>query len=57
MLKMTSRSEVVLGIVFAVSGLMYLAAGRAMLACVWLFCSAVHFIDAYRFHCREKDDI
>ena len=57
MLKMTSRSEVVLGIVFAVSGLMYLVGGRAVMSGVWFICTAAHFFEAYRLHCKEKEDI
>ena len=54
MLKITSKSRVVTGIVFAVSGLMLLANGKMLLAAIWLFCSAIHFFDAYRLHCRRR---
>ena len=57
MLKMTSRSEVVLGIVFAVSGLMCLVGGRAVMSGVWFLCTAARFFEAYRLHCKEKEDI
>jgi hypothetical protein len=54
MLKITSKSRLVMGILFAVSGLIYLVTGKTLLAALWLFCSAVHFYDAYRLWREEK---
>ena len=57
MMKITSRSEVVLGIVFAVSGIMCLVGGKALMSGVWFLCTAVHFFEAYRLHCKEMEEI
>ena len=57
MLKMTSRSRTVIGAIFAMNGILYAVTGKWLLAGVWFFCSAVHFIDAYRLHCKEKEEI
>ena len=56
-MKLTSKSEVVLGIVFGMNGLIYLVTGKLLFAGIWFFCSALHFIAAYQLHCKEKEDI
>ena len=57
MLKMTSRSRTVIGAIFAMNGILYAVTGKWLLAGTWFFCAAVHFIEAYRLHCREKEEI
>ena len=54
---MTSRLRVVLGIVFAVSGIMCLVGGKALMSGVWFLCTAAHFFEAYRLYCKEKEEI
>ncbi len=56
-MKLTSRLEVVLGIVFGMNCLIYLVTGKLPFAGIWFFCSALHFIAAYQLHCKEKDEI
>ncbi|WP_155831040.1 MULTISPECIES: hypothetical protein [unclassified Butyrivibrio] len=56
-MKITSRSRLVLAIVFAVSGFMCLIGGKALMSAVWFTCTAIHFFDAYRLHCQEKEQI
>ena len=55
-MKLTSRSTLVMGTVFGMSGIIYLVTGKPLLAGIWLFCSAIHFIEAYRLHCKEKEE-
>ena len=56
-MKLTSGSEIVLGIVFGMNCLIYFVTGKAILAGIWFICSVLHFIAAYRLHCKEKDEI
>ncbi len=56
MLRFTSRSKVVMGIVFAMSGLTFLVDGKMIFAGIWFFCSVVHFFDAYRMWIEEKNE-
>jgi hypothetical protein len=56
-MKITSSSKVVLGIVFAVSGIMCIVGGNTVMAGMWFICTAAHFFEAYRLHCQEKEQI
>jgi hypothetical protein len=55
MYKITSKSRLVMGAIFALCGLLFFANDKMLLGCIWIFCSAVHLFDAYKLWRKEKE--